>query len=522
MSLFEYKYQKYMNKIELLQKGLGKNGKGPKEEDPLVLEYKKFSLTGFPGDVTFDEPITRLKTHLDLILADRDTVKSKLKILQGPINRVMNQYTEKKMYQDGALLSEKILSAPFDWPIGMLTMSMNFYYQKEDLDNMIRILTLIDGKSQSDPKFKIHQRELRNILDLCAKVKDQAKCKPVLEIGFRNNVVFEEKDFINMITLYHDNPDEIRDLIIKMSRTIPEITPENFDILKEIFAKNNKKISPALIDHVAKKCNICNSDILEFSELIQNRDQILTLVDQYAEKEINKKQENLHTGLRRGYIKAKNDVKAKMVDFIIDGANVGYYRLSSRYAQLKIEGTAKDDPIDYSKLEALASYIQSLDKTYIIILHSRHTIGAQESLHKQQIKKTPKSPKLPINQAIIENNKIIAQHLAGNIIFTPHNFADDIVWMYASIYMTLRFPHPKTFVITNDEVRNHLNDMDKNKILERWADTHNIGYNINLSNKVIFENPQILNQFISSIQYNDVTKRLHIPIKGHGIVCVEW
>jgi hypothetical protein len=472
--------------------------------------YKKFNIYGNKGTPSFDGPILKLNDDLDLILSDGVASYPKLTALQNPIGRIMHEYSSKNLIDDGIMLSDKILSTIDYWPQGVLTKAINFYYHSQNLEKMIYILDIINNKSRSGINgFKIHQREVENILELCAKNKNQEQCEYVLQMSFDAGIIFEEKDFINMIVLYDKYSDKILDILKKMSKLIPEISSNNFEIIKSILIDNKKIINPSFINKLTHECIICKSQIIEFAEFVYNRNEILTLLDNIAMNNIEedkklgknfiKRTENEKKNLYYEYDNFKNIIMTlPQVDFVIDGANIGYHNLNLKVPNAKnnskVQGFVTSS-IDYNQLNLIVEYLYNNNKTVLIILNKRHD--------------------KPHGKIFIDKWKNM-----GIIKFTPNSFADDICWMYASIFMTLKNSHKKTFVITNDELRNYSSIMENNQIFQRWKDTHSIRYKFN-KDGFMFENLHILNTFIMSIQYNNDTKKLHIPVKNKGVFCID-
>ena len=126
------------------------------------------------------------------------------------------------------------------------------------------------------------------------------------------------------------------------------------------------------------------------------------------------------------------------VDFIIDGANVGYF--------------GRRPPKDRLSFEQIDRVIQAVNemggKQVLLILHQRH------------FKRLPDRDSRLVDSW--KRNRILYQ--------TPHRMNDDWFWLYAAIYSSQFIQQP--LVITNDQMRDHHFQMLSQRCFLKWRERH--------------------------------------------------
>ncbi|XP_073141948.1 proteinaceous RNase P 1, chloroplastic/mitochondrial-like isoform X2 [Henckelia pumila] len=123
---------------------------------------------------------------------------------------------------------------------------------------------------------------------------------------------------------------------------------------------------------------------------------------------------------------------------VVDGANVGLY------SQKRFKP---------SKVNAVANGIRQMlpsRKWPLIILHNRRTAGDKMDE--------------PVNRSFIEKWKN-----ADALFATPTGSNDDWYWLYAAIKF-------KCYLVTNDEMRDHLFQLLGNDIFPKWKERHQIRF----------------------------------------------
>ena len=129
------------------------------------------------------------------------------------------------------------------------------------------------------------------------------------------------------------------------------------------------------------------------------------------------------------------------VDYIIDGANVGFFGRRPPKERLSFE------QIDRA-VRAVTSGASSSGKRVLLILHQRHFKRLSERQHR-----------------LVEawkRNRILYQ--------TPHRMNDDWFWLYAAVYSSKYVHQP--LVITNDQMRDHHFQMLSQRCFLKWRERH--------------------------------------------------
>lgn len=165
------------------------------------------------------------------------------------------------------------------------------------------------------------------------------------------------------------------------------------------------------------------------------------------------------------YEKFKDSLASSHYDTVIDGANVGYYGLSNWYRSakddlLRSRGINPDSvslkerdvvplPVDVSPKFSIIEDMRrraemQMQRKPLIILHQRH-----------------------LESATGDNKSILAGWLsAGSVLAAPPFLNDDFCWLYAALI------RPKTFIISNDQMRDHHFCMLSRRIFMRWRQGH--------------------------------------------------
>jgi mitochondrial ribonuclease P protein 3 len=162
--------------------------------------------------------------------------------------------------------------------------------------------------------------------------------------------------------------------------------------------------------------------------------------------------------------------------FIIDGANVGYY-------EQNFVGAPKH--VDYHQIDWIVQYLVNVQQQQqheqcpiLLIMHSRHFA-------------TNLMPKYA--------KPIVQRWKDMNILYeTPIGMNDDWFWLHAALHFGFN-----TYVVTNDEMRDHHFQMIAPRSFVRWRDRHQIHFtfgdwrvnqsldnnNNNRTREVIFQYP---------------------------------
>lgn len=164
----------------------------------------------------------------------------------------------------------------------------------------------------------------------------------------------------------------------------------------------------------------------------------------------------------------KDAVREMDFDTVIDGANVGYYGLSSWYTEAKdalLRARGVDPatvnaaerfnvpfPVDvspkFSLIEDMRTAAEKHGKRAIIVLHNRH-------LHNPTTENAPFAEKW---------------RAMGALLPSPGFLNDDYCWLYAVL------TRKDSSIISNDQMRDHHFSMLQPRFFVRWRQRHRITY----------------------------------------------
>ena len=201
--------------------------------------------------------------------------------------------------------------------------------------------------------------------------------------------------------------------------------------------------------------------------------------------------------------------KDQSFNAVIDGANVGYYGLSSWYrdakvAQLTAQGVVDpqvDDstvvpfPVDVSPkfeiIDDMVEKVRALGLRPIVMLHERH-----------------------VSKAVGTNATILSKWQSQHaIVPTPYFLNDDYCWLAAAV------GRPGCVVITNDLMRDHHFLMLSQRPFLRWRQRFRITYRAfvmdggNVSLAVKLPRP-----YSVWVQQSPTSQRWHIPYSTKAVI----
>ncbi len=178
------------------------------------------------------------------------------------------------------------------------------------------------------------------------------------------------------------------------------------------------------------------------------------------------------TKFQKWMLEYKNKIKTNDIVYILDGGNIGHslYAEFSMKAIIKIIELIKNK---YRENKKPGENDKISDKLHIIlILHKRH--------------------KEAIDKSLLVDDDIVSIYL------TPPNHNDDLFWMLSSLILD------KSYIISNDLMRDHhVNKLDET-LFNRWKETHLVTYDIHTNE---FNYPS--EHTIGIQQYEN---GLHIPV----------
>ncbi len=166
-----------------------------------------------------------------------------------------------------------------------------------------------------------------------------------------------------------------------------------------------------------------------------------------------------------------NEGKRK-IDIVIDGANVGYYKMNF---------TKAPKHVDYHKIDRIVRYFENEKKNILLFMHERH-------FDKDLMPRWAES--------------IVNKWEKSGILYrTPYGSNDDWFWMHTALWCGRQ-----TMVLSNDLMRDHHFQMLAHRSFLRWKERHQVFFEVGKSMKSI------------SLTYPDKYSRRIQRIPDQGIV----
>ena len=331
-----------------------------------------------------------------------------------------------------------------------------------------KVFTLL-GYMKSN-NFRIKRRTMAPIFDMCAReelhneaCQFYADCKAL-------NITLEPVDYINLLNTPYDY--FTKTLLMDMSKTVTSFNEEEISMIMEIFLLN----TDLEVDDIGNSESVNDDDEfnvdfnfpsfnLSDGEKRGIKDSFLLFVNKFFSRNAKKFID---------YTKALNKMD---YDMVIDGANIGFFK----------KGKDSGKNLDYRQIKSFV--IESVSSGYnpLLILHSRHNNGGNEL------------------KEILE--------VCPNYFFTPKGMDDDIFWLYASLMKS------GCYLLTNDELRNHLFYMNLGDKFVDWKMYSRVTYDLRNGRDIIFNTPK---KYMEKVHYDYSDNGLYIPYEKMNSGNVEW
>ncbi|ESL11627.1 hypothetical protein TRSC58_00618 [Trypanosoma rangeli SC58] len=172
------------------------------------------------------------------------------------------------------------------------------------------------------------------------------------------------------------------------------------------------------------------------------------------------------------------------IDVLIDGANLGYYGLSSWYEEAKrallLKHGVKADKI--MPKDVMWTKHRAVDVTVNFQLID---LAVQEARHRGM------QPLILLHERHCESKNLTAEsevivanwRCVGILYCTPSGLNDDLCWLYAALELTTPTdtaaagsPEKTVWVLTNDLMRDHHFKLLSPRFFARWRDRHRIAF----------------------------------------------
>lgn len=318
------------------------------------------------------------------------------------------------------------------------------------------------------------------LLEYARENKDTPFVLRILSVASDNDVELWDTDYHEILaTIDRSHPeasqvcrDATEQVLVSMAEHHPVVGTNNARLVERLLGGSHVTISSSGLCSSCG-CTLRSFDFTEADRKILVQDifdkLMIPRVEGKSHYEPDKKVNEAEKAKRLSEVeKFKEAVAKAQYDAVIDGANVGYYGLTSWYCEAKevllrergIDPATEplsvrtqipvpvDVPPKFSLIEDMRTTIVRSGRNPLIVLHCRHLVGGPEG-----------------NMELVKR-----WQAAGCIVPSPSFLNDDYCWLYAAII------RPNTFVISNDQMRDHHFSLLSSRSFLRWRQRHRITY----------------------------------------------
>lgn len=408
------------------------------------------------------------------------------------VSKILHAFSEANMIKEGVALiqcllslKEKVADSVFRKCFEERTITValrlcaknNFIDQRELMRGLEKeLLNLLP-----DDKFK--RRLFAPLFERAMEEEDVDRALEILEMAVQRSIELWDKDYNLLLTtiekcvlsskISSNVAKECADRILAvMVDHHPVVGAGNAHILARLLGGKETSVSST------GKCKKCQTQLCSFHLSDEQREVLLTdLVEKLVQPKIEGLNEKSKPSLEetkdrwRCFYAFRDKLSVLDYDTVIDGANVGYYGLSSWYREAKMVQLIANKidpssvpmyeleqipfPVDvapkFSIIENMRQCAVQQQRNPLIVLHQRHLDHALSSNGEQ--------------------NRLLSQWLSKkNVLASPPFLNDDFCWLYAA----LKQPH--TFIISNDQMRDHHFTLLSPRFFIRWRQRHRITF----------------------------------------------
>jgi hypothetical protein len=345
---------------------------------------------------------------------------------------------------------------------------------------------------------KFERRIISESLKYCQKNKLKDNAIALIRFGIVNNVIFTKEEFGIMLSIFCDskNTKEIIEILNYMKTQdykdinfspIPSFVEE---LLCSIYDCKKTEINPYYTENTKHKIKFSEKKTYE-----TKHQQTLSMCGinlpkfYFTNQEKNRLINAMINKLGSFSKKIDEQTENKHIDYVIDGANVGY----------QFEDGGKNKYMSFKKINMIAT---KLIGNIIIFLHSAHLNKVRR-------------PKKQATNIDSENSTILESWLSSpniTLIETPYNENDDYSW----IYTTLKH---NAMLVSKDNMNDHYDKIFKNIVSAKfrlWQSLHQIYHETLAGDVVELSLPPIC---LKKIQL--VVNKWFFPLENNQWLCVN-
>jgi hypothetical protein len=345
---------------------------------------------------------------------------------------------------------------------------------------------------------RFERRIISEILRYCQKNKLKDIALNSIRFGIVNNVIFTKEEFSIMLGIFGDakNKKEINEILNYMKTqdykdiNFTPISQLSEQLLCSIFKCEKIDVNPNYTENTKQKIkiseknsfeikhqkilNLCNTELLKFNFTKEEKNRIIkAMISKLGKfsKIIDEQTEDKH------------------IDYVIDGANVGY----------QFENGGKTQIMTFKKINMIAS---KLNGNIVIFLHRKHLDKVRR-------------PKQQATNIDIENNNILQSWLSNpniTLIDTPYNENDDYSWIYATL-------KHEAMLVSNDNMNDHYDKIFKEIVSAKfrlWQSLHQINHETLAGDVVELSLPPVC---LKKIQ--NIGNKWFFPLDNNKWLCVD-
>lgn len=481
--------------IEEIKTLIRKNNSVQKSRHRLRLhDFFSHAFLAVGGDVLNEKEEEKQKQLFYVLIAFTKELAEKHRFIPSntAVSKILHSFSETSMIKEGVTLIQCLLSLKSKvsesafgkcFEERTITVALRLCAKNNYIDQRKLMRELEEELLNLLPGDKFKRRLFAPLFERAMMEADVDRALEILEMAVKRSIELWDKDYnlllitiekcVSSSKISSNVAKEYADrILVVMVDHHPVVGAGNARILARLLGGKEASVSSL------GKCEKCQAQLCSFHLSDEQREVLLTdLVQKLVQPKIEGKNEDVKPSIEetkdrwRCFDSFKEKLKSIDYDTVIDGANVGYYGLSSWYKEAKVAQLIANKvdpssvpiyeleqipfPVDvapkFSIIESMRQCAVQHQRNPLIVLHQRHLDHALTSNGEQ--------------------NRILSQWLSKkNVLASPPFLNDDLCWLYAA----LKKPH--TFIISNDQMRDHHFTLLSPRFFIRWRQRHRITF----------------------------------------------
>jgi proteinaceous RNase P len=350
-----------------------------------------------------------------------------------------------------------------------LSALIRLHMESGEADAALELLLRLEQESEQPVK----RRAVLPLLAGVCEAGDADRAMHLVEIIKRNNIAFQEEEFVSLVALCgHPGQEHRMGMVLsEMSSVLYRVGPRLSTKVADWFRAQRWNVQTARISP-SGVCSACEGQLQTVYAAAASVRRIKNIMERLIVEDLDGKSrshELLHNtnifrdgtpqGLRGGNLlkKFKEWLSANgPYEIIIDGANLGFHKGLTASAQGKPYSNKLR--LDYQMIDDVMEQLASLRPfaKLLLVLHAQHVM--------------PKRLK-PAERAIVDRWKT-----AQRLYVTPWGMNDDWFWLYAALESSET--RRATLLLSNDQMRDHQWAMNIRIKLDDSHDSSNLDTNL--------------------------------------------